>query len=94
MIITVTQSGGFAGGTRSLGSIDTRKLASGAAAVIRSQVAALRRLAAERAEPVGADLLTYEIDIIDDGGKREAVALTVEDEVPPPLQALLEVLTA
>jgi len=94
VIVRVTQTGGFAGGSEPVATVDTSTLAPASAARIKDRIAALRRFVASGTQPIGADLYRYEIDIVDDTGKAQRLVVLHEGEpgvsLPEPLAGLLQ----
>lgn len=98
MIITVWQSGGFAGGERvQLHRVDVATLPSPRQERIRAALDALKRALAEHGSAVGADLMEYTVEV-QSGDAVET--FTVTDDLDPAnasarrLQELLTALTA
>jgi len=94
VIVRVTQTGGFAGGSEPVATVDTSTLTPASAARIKDRIAALRRFVASGTQPIGADLYRYEIDIVDDTGKAQRLVVLHEGEpgvsLPEPLAGLLQ----
>jgi len=94
VIVRVTQTGGFAGGSEPVATVDTSTLTPASAARIKDRIAALRRFVACGTQPIGADLYRYEIDIVDDTGKAQRLVVLHEGEpgvsLPEPLAGLLQ----
>ena len=98
MIITIRQSGGYAGIEQELGCLDTADLDDAEATRIRACLDELSRLHEEQELPVGADLFRYEIEIRDDReAPQEIVFIQEGDPEKPwsePLRVLLDVVGA
>ncbi|OLD37497.1 MAG: hypothetical protein AUI57_10670 [Candidatus Rokubacteria bacterium 13_1_40CM_2_68_8] len=94
VIVRVTQTGGFAGGSEPVATVDTSTVAPASAAKIKDRIGALRRFVASGTQPIGADLYRYEIDVVDERGKVERLVVFHEGEpgvsLPEPLAGLLQ----
>ena len=95
MNISIKKSGGFAGITEDLGTIDTAKLGAGAARQVEQTVREIGffDLPGTISGGVGADLFRYEITVMD--GDREHT-VTFEDDGSPetaPLRSLVDFLS-
>lgn len=91
MIITVRQTGGYAGIDQPIGTVDTALLEPRAAAAVRARVAELTE-EAERGQPVGADMFRFEVDVVEEGGPTRTFTMADESgtgELPRPLQEIL-----
>ncbi|HJU75440.1 MAG TPA: protealysin inhibitor emfourin [Gemmatimonadaceae bacterium] len=85
MIIQIYQSGGFAGDNESLlGRTDTSRLAPAEQERVQKLARAIEKSATEA--PMGADMITYRIQIQPDDGPERTVV--VEDDMNPNNPAL------
>lgn len=91
MKVRIRRSGGYAGGDQEVAVFDTGALGREGAELER-RVAALERSAAAGDEPVGADLVQYEVEIGD--GQRRFRVTDEGDPTAPALLALERVLEA
>lgn len=91
MIIRISRSGGFAGIEENLGTINTGNLQKEAAARAEDSIAQITRLLEEKSDypPVGADMLHYEIEIIDEKGGHQSLVLVDEGDDKSPLMKAL-----
>ncbi len=95
MIVTITQSGGYAGGEQRLPLVDTGALDPERAVEVERHVADLSAaVAAEGEGPVGADMPTYTVEAIDEEGVRTWRVIDDDDLDRPPVRALRRLLEA
>jgi hypothetical protein len=91
MIISIRQTGGYAGIEQPIGSIDTATLPPRAAQRVRARLDELAAAAAD-AQPGGADEYRFEVEVAEDGGRRQTFSLTDDSgtgELPLVLQEIL-----
>ena len=89
MKISVKASGGFAGlNQTSVGELDTKQLAAERANQIEQCIDALMK----QEGAVGADMMRYDIDVEENGGKRHHIAVFDEGDSGSPIQQLLSLL--
>jgi hypothetical protein len=96
MKITVQRTGGFAGMTESMGTIDTRQLdASRARDVTRAveEVGFFALPEQVRGPEIGADLFSYEVTILDNGRSRTVRFQDQDEPTMLPLRRLVDIVT-
>ena len=92
MKISVTRTGGFAGVTDELGSVDTAQLDAAARQKLEQAVRRMKFFelpARLPSEPVGADLFAYRVTVRD-GPREHSVTFTGEEGAAATLRELLE----
>lgn len=88
MKITIRRSGGFAGGTETLASLELASLPGPAGAAIREALAALKSQAADF-HPVGADFLKYEVTVENDAANQ---SMTIADDGSEKARSLIAII--
>jgi hypothetical protein len=91
MKVSVTRSGGLAGGHTTFGPVDTKLVPPAVAQELTMRVERLLASAGTRAEPIGADFIVYELRVEGLGSKEST--LKVADEGDPNDPALADILT-
>jgi hypothetical protein len=89
MRITIRTSGGFAGLSETIGPIDTADLPADEAREIEVALEALGPGSPPSGPPIGADLVRYEVTVMEGARKR---VLRVEDDGSGSAQAVLDLI--
>ena len=92
MTITIRQSGGFAGGQRTLVTADLDRLPPPTAGEVRRRVEDLSRLAASGKPSPGADRFEYHIEVGGSGSAPQAITVIDEGSEDPRMQLVLGIL--
>jgi hypothetical protein len=89
MRISITQRGGFAGGEVVLASVDTATLDEATRRTVEQQVQAATA-ARQREQPVGSDMLTYELSVEDGAARSSSTWVDDGGAGAQPVKDLLE----